>query len=218
MKSSAKNIRMTNFDDLFSAGGPVGAGRDGGVREISLTELYPFKDHPFKVLDDESMQETVESIKAHGVLVTHNGSSGDTIYLQPMFDGAHVDQADAVDPAKITYRIRKNPFAGDQVTLIPISVENGKKAAKIEVDSSVDTNGTIVVEVAYTTGGVTKRATRAIFVKVGTAEGDIKIDGGGVADITIAKTVDEEVTKTFTMSGLNSGSSVPTWSLTANAT
>ncbi len=69
MKSSAKNIRMTTFDDLLLAGKPVGAGGDGHVQEIPLAELYPFKGHPFKVLDDESMQDTVESVKAHGVLV-----------------------------------------------------------------------------------------------------------------------------------------------------
>ncbi len=39
------------------------------MQEIPLTELFPFKDHPFKVLDDDTMQDTVESIKIHGVLV-----------------------------------------------------------------------------------------------------------------------------------------------------
>ena len=69
MKSSAKNIQVTKFDDLFSAGNPAEAGGDGNVQEIPLTELFPFKDHPFKVLDDETMQDTVESIRIHGVLV-----------------------------------------------------------------------------------------------------------------------------------------------------
>lgn len=69
MKSSAKNIQVTKFDDLFSAGNPAGAGGSGNVQEIPLAELFPFKDHPFKVLDDETMQDTVESIRIHGVLV-----------------------------------------------------------------------------------------------------------------------------------------------------
>lgn len=69
MKSSAKNIQVTKFDDLFSAGNPAEAGGSGNVQEILLTELFPFKDHPFKVLDDETMQDTVESIRIHGVLV-----------------------------------------------------------------------------------------------------------------------------------------------------
>ncbi len=68
MKSSARNIQMTSFDDLFSAGNPAGTGGEM-VQEIALTDLFSFKDHPFKVLDDETMRDTVESIKAHGVLV-----------------------------------------------------------------------------------------------------------------------------------------------------
>lgn len=39
------------------------------IKDIPLADLYPFKDHPFKVVDDEQMQETVESVKKHGVLV-----------------------------------------------------------------------------------------------------------------------------------------------------
>lgn len=68
MKSSATKIQMTSFDELFQ----IGDARDSceeTVQEIALTDLYPFKNHPFKVLDDEAMQDTVESIKAHGVLV-----------------------------------------------------------------------------------------------------------------------------------------------------
>lgn len=68
MKSSAKNIQMTSYEDLFQVsenGGPEGE----KVQEIALTELFPFRDHPFKVLDDEAMTDTVESVKMHGVLV-----------------------------------------------------------------------------------------------------------------------------------------------------
>lgn len=42
---------------------------DGQVVDIPLEELYEFKNHPFRVLDDEKMKETVDSIKEHGVLV-----------------------------------------------------------------------------------------------------------------------------------------------------
>lgn len=69
MKSSAKNIQMTKFDDLFSTGNAAETGEGGNVQEIPLTELFPFKGHPFKVLDDETMQDMVESIRIHGVLV-----------------------------------------------------------------------------------------------------------------------------------------------------
>jgi len=68
MKSSAKNIRMTSYDDLFSVDGPA-EGSGEKVQEIALGELFPFKGHPFKVLDDEAMGEMVESVRLHGVLV-----------------------------------------------------------------------------------------------------------------------------------------------------
>lgn len=68
MKSSARNIQMTSYDDLFSVGDPAGTAAEK-VREIPLGEIYPFRNHPFKVLDDEGMQEMVESVKLHGVLV-----------------------------------------------------------------------------------------------------------------------------------------------------
>ncbi len=69
MKSSAKNINLTSVDDLFSTEeSRADAGREK-VMEIALTKLFPFKDHPFKVKDDEAMAETAESIKEYGVLV-----------------------------------------------------------------------------------------------------------------------------------------------------
>lgn len=68
MKSSAKNIELTSFDDLFAAGNPPGNGGEA-IREIALTDLFPFKGHPFKVLDDQTMEEMVESVREHGVLV-----------------------------------------------------------------------------------------------------------------------------------------------------
>lgn len=68
MKSSAKNIQMTSFEDLFQSSENTVPGGEK-VQEIALAELFPFQDHPFKVLDDEAMSDTVESVKAHGVLV-----------------------------------------------------------------------------------------------------------------------------------------------------
>lgn len=68
MKSSAGKIQMTSYDDLFSTGDPDKTGGER-IQEIALSELFPFKGHPFKVLDDETMNETVESIKTQGILV-----------------------------------------------------------------------------------------------------------------------------------------------------
>lgn len=64
---SAAKVKLNTFDDLF--GGSVMQTGTEQVQEIPLSELYEFKGHPFKVLDDEKMQETVESIKNYGVLM-----------------------------------------------------------------------------------------------------------------------------------------------------
>lgn len=64
---SAAKVKLNSFDDLFGAS-DMTAGTDQ-VQEIPLSELYEFKGHPFKVLDDEKMQETLESIRNYGVLM-----------------------------------------------------------------------------------------------------------------------------------------------------
>ena len=69
MKSSGKNIALASLDDLFATEeSRADEGREK-AREISLAGLHPFKDHPFKVQDDERMRDTAESIREHGVLV-----------------------------------------------------------------------------------------------------------------------------------------------------
>ena len=64
---SAAKVKLNSFDDLFGAD-QLSAGIEQ-VQEIALSELHEFKGHPFKVLDDEKMQETVESVREHGVLM-----------------------------------------------------------------------------------------------------------------------------------------------------
>ena len=67
MKSSAGKIQVTSFQDLFQTGGSTEPD-DRTLREIPLSELFPFKNHPFQVRDDEAMQKTVESIARSGVI------------------------------------------------------------------------------------------------------------------------------------------------------
>ena len=69
MKSSAKNISLTSLDDLFSTEEERSKDIVGSIVNIPLSQLHDFPNHPFKVRDDEKMQETVESVKAYGVLV-----------------------------------------------------------------------------------------------------------------------------------------------------
>ena len=69
MKSSGRNISLTSYDDIFSSEESRSGIKQERVQEIPLTQLRPFKDHPFRVVDDERMTETAESVKEYGVLV-----------------------------------------------------------------------------------------------------------------------------------------------------
>jgi hypothetical protein len=69
LKSSAKKIELASVDDLFSTEESRADAQREKVVEIPLSELHPFKRHPFKVKDDEAMMETADSIKQYGVLV-----------------------------------------------------------------------------------------------------------------------------------------------------
>lgn len=69
MKSSAKNIRLTSVDELFSTEESREDAQREKVVEIALSQLHPFQNHPFQVRDDQAMQETADSIRKYGVLV-----------------------------------------------------------------------------------------------------------------------------------------------------
>ena len=69
MKSSAKKVELASVDDVFSTEESRADAQRERVLEIPLSELHPFKNHPFKVKDDEAMLETADSIRQYGVLV-----------------------------------------------------------------------------------------------------------------------------------------------------
>jgi ParB family chromosome partitioning protein len=69
LKSSAKNIKLTSVDDLFSTEESRADENREKIIEIPLQELFTFNNHPFKVTDNEAMFDTVESVKRYGVLV-----------------------------------------------------------------------------------------------------------------------------------------------------
>ena len=64
---SATKVKLNSFDDLFGIEQPQSGIEQ--VQEIALIELHGFKEHPFKVLDDEKMQEMIESIREYGILM-----------------------------------------------------------------------------------------------------------------------------------------------------
>ena len=81
MAFDTSGIRLKPCVDLFST---EASRQDAGlekIREIPLAQLVPFKDHPFKVIDDESMMDTVQSIREHGILLP--------LIARPMPDGKY---------------------------------------------------------------------------------------------------------------------------------
>ncbi len=69
MKGSATKAKLTSYDDLFTTEEIREDTKREKVMEIPLEQLYPFRNHPFKVIDDERMLDTAQSIKEYGVLV-----------------------------------------------------------------------------------------------------------------------------------------------------
>ena len=78
MKSNGRKPSLTSYDDIFST---EASRQQEQIQRLALSELHPFKDHPFRVLDDDRMMETVESVKEYGVLVP--------IIARPMADGGY---------------------------------------------------------------------------------------------------------------------------------
>lgn len=69
MQKKGVNVSLSSYDDIFSTEQDRTAPVTEEIRSIPLSQLHPFKDHPFKVLDDDAMSETVESVKQIGVVV-----------------------------------------------------------------------------------------------------------------------------------------------------
>ena len=68
MSKKGANINLSSYDDIFSTDDSRTEAAQERVQEVLLSELHPFEGHPFRVVDDEDMMKTVESIKQYGVL------------------------------------------------------------------------------------------------------------------------------------------------------
>ena len=118
MRSSDKKPKLTSYDDIFST---EESRQQEHIQWTSLRELHPFKNHPFRVLDDDRMMETVESVKAYGVLVP--------IIARPSEDGYEI----------ISGHRRKRACELAGLDEIPVIVRNldDDEAVIIMVDSNL---------------------------------------------------------------------------------
>ena len=130
MKSSGKNISLTSYDDIFSTDSTRSQGQ---VELIRLNDLVPFKDHPFRVVDDDSMTELVEAIRTMGVVTP--------IIARPTEDGAF---------EIISGHRRKHACELLGIEEIPVLVKNldDEDATIIMVDSNVQRKNILPSELA----------------------------------------------------------------------
>ena len=96
MKSSAKNIVLKSVDDIFQTEENRADAQRERVQEIPLDQLKPFRNHPFKVRDDQRMLDTVDSIREYGVLVP--------AIARPDPEGAIMSEEKKSDMDKVTLR------------------------------------------------------------------------------------------------------------------
>jgi len=122
LKSSAKNIRLNTVDDIFTTEEEREDKQREKVQNIPLSELHPFRDHPFKVVDDDKMQETVESIREYGVLVP--------IIARPKDDGGY----EIVSGHR---RCHASKLAGLQTVPVIVRHLDDDEATVIMVDSNL---------------------------------------------------------------------------------
>ncbi len=81
MNSSGRNISLTPLDDIFSTEADRQGEKRVQIQNLPLTDLVPFLNHPFRVVDDDRMMETVESVREYGVL--------SPIIVRPLDDGTY---------------------------------------------------------------------------------------------------------------------------------
>ena len=134
MKSSAKKIELASVDDLFSTEESRQDEQLEKIQEIPLSELHPFKDHPFKVKDDDAMIETADSIKKNGVLVP--------AIARPLPDGSYELVAGH-------RRRRASELAGKETMPVIVRDLDDDAATIIMVDSNLQRENLLPSERAF---------------------------------------------------------------------
>ena len=134
MKSSAKKIELASVDDLFSTEESRQDEQLEKIQEIPLSELHPFKDHPFKVKDDDAMIETADSIKKYGVLVP--------AIARPLPDGGY-------ELVACHRRRRASELAGKETMPVIVRDLDDDAATIIMVDSNLQRENLLPSERAF---------------------------------------------------------------------
>ena len=122
MKTNDKKPKLTSYDEIFQTEEERQGQMQEKVMDIPLTELRSFRNHPFKVIDDEAMLDTAESIAKHGVLVP--------AIARPTEDGGYELIAGH-------RRKRASELAGKDTMPVIIRIGDGDEATIIMVDTNI---------------------------------------------------------------------------------
>ena len=134
MKTNDKKPKLTSYDEIFQTEEERQDQMQEKVLDIPLTELKPFKNHPFKVIDDEAMLDTADSIAKHGVLVP--------AIARPTEDGGYELIAGH-------RRKRASELAGKDTMPVIIRNLDDDEATIIMVDSNIQRENILPSERAY---------------------------------------------------------------------
>ncbi|MDD3525226.1 MAG: ParB/RepB/Spo0J family partition protein [Candidatus Cloacimonetes bacterium] len=134
MKTNDKKPKLTSYDEIFQTEEERQGQLQEKVMDIPLTELKPFKNHPFKVIDDEAMLDTADSIAKHGVLVP--------AIARPTEDGGFELIAGH-------RRKRASELAGKDTMPVIIRNLDDDEATIIMVDSNIQRENILPSERAY---------------------------------------------------------------------
>ena len=132
--SSASKIKMSSYDALFGTEENTTEDNCERIQQIPLSDLFPFQNHPFKVLDDEKMDETKESIAKYGVLMP--------VIARPRDDGGY---------ELVAGHRRKRACELLELKTIPTLVRNldDDESTIIMVDSNIQRENLLFSEKAY---------------------------------------------------------------------
>lgn len=134
MRKPSKEIKLASYEQILGMDHEQNVDRGNQIVEIELEKLYPFKNHPFHVNDDEKMDETVESIKVYGVLTP--------ALVRPRAEGGY---------EMISGHRRKRGCELCGKTTMPVLIRNytDDEAVIIMVDSNIQRENLLISEKSY---------------------------------------------------------------------
>lgn len=177
MPKRGGNISLTSYDDIFETDESRAESQLERVQNISISELVPFKDHPFKVVDDEAMLRTTESIAQYGVLTP--------LIARPLEDGGY----EIISGHR---RAHAAEMAG--LTEVPVLVRqmDDDAATVLMVDSNLQRENILPSERAYAEVLAAKKQTYAEYRQVKNDAQELLIAQQNIASLYDAERKEEE--------------------------